>query len=246
MYVNEHKLVLLLVLLKNWYPECEPNEHRARLEEELKVYDSLLETKKKNTSEVQKQVKLLISIAKEATPKKKDIDDLYESVLAISKRVVNMWAKTWDFDPHEIAAESYNRLSKYRLNFDVDKPSTKLEADGTPKMERVNAFAYVTQVIKKVIYGEINRKQIEHQRYEPLDDNDKDIVILESKEFESTVEHDITRIIAKKLETCIDIRQLLFHVSKDSGYPIEDVVGVVSKLHLQEFINNKIKNNLLW
>lgn len=156
-YINEHELALMLSIGRNHRVFGEParptsEENRAIFDEAYSKYQQYMEEFNGNKLNplVQENFLKALEISPYVEPTKEEIERIYELILLLSRRCLRTFGRNSHLSEDELGSLTFERWVRYRENFNPLKHS---EVTGS----RVNAFAYMTQVIKNVIFGEYSK-----------------------------------------------------------------------------------------
>lgn len=241
-YVNEHILTCLMSMFKNYDGQAHQS---IRFREDFKKYrpdfdlarqeyeNCLANGLDKWNSKTQAAFKEMLNLSGKVYPTDAEISELYESIRLISNRCIRVYGKFHDIDADDVAASTFERWLKYRHNFDPLKISV---ISGT----RVNAFAYMTQIIKNSIYENVNRnnrdKEIRdrlmenHALLESLEDNPSDNKPKSNIRLSELEEREIISLIVKESPNFTSVKKLISGVAeKFKDYSAAEVTEVILK-----------------
>lgn len=155
-YINEHELALMLSIGRNCRKFGEPVREltqvsRQEFDKNYQEYQVLIEEgRDKRDSKVQECFKNALWHSQFAEPTEDEIARVYELLVLLSRRCIHTFSRNSHLTEDELGSLAFERWIRYRENFN---PLRKSEITDN----RVNAFAYMTQVIKNIIYEEFNK-----------------------------------------------------------------------------------------
>lgn len=156
-YINEHELALMLSIGRNCRNFGEPA--RECTEEARKIFDEAYQNYKKYMQEfkgnksnplVQENFKKALEVSPYVEPTQHEVARAYELILLLCRRCLRAFGRNSHLSEDELGSLAFERWVRYRENFD---PLKRSAISGN----RVNAFAYLTSVVKNIIYGEYHQ-----------------------------------------------------------------------------------------
>lgn len=240
MYINEHLLAAHITMFKNYNSAIVQDVHIHELyEQALQAYCTALETNEgnKRSAEVQTTFKNLIRQASATQPNDHDVEELYCMIQEMCKRCINMYARGSCYDYNEITNITFERLQKYRKSFDLTKIS---EVSGS----RVNSFAYITQMIKNVIFAEharVKTQKLTAEKFEYQDNFYEEDVAFDFQD--RTIEDTIVSELSQCTEYCNDLQELVYEVKNNLELDIRDIIRCIVDYNLRIDLETSINSN---
>lgn len=265
-YVDEHHLSIAMAMFKNWDGFAskdiifqEPwKTQRAKYDLARARYDALIkEGLDKRNQKVQEAFMESLTLAISVYPNEKEIAHLYKMMRLICSRCINLFGRNYNFELDDILGATFERWLKYRYSFE---PLKRSEISGT----RVNAFAYMTQMIKNTIYEFVNKANAKAALEEklrgevalfesfipltmPVDideeqSDSKDYVSPESVESQDFQDSDIIGILMKKVTAHTILKELILDV-ETTGYSEEEILNVISGYDLMKPLEDVLSKN---
>lgn len=239
-YINEHELALMLSIGRNYEAlggsprVCTP-EAREQFDQVYSEYNAALKASKgeKRNTEVQRTFKEALAVSAFVAPTKEEIHRLYELLVLLSRRCLRTFGRNSALTEDELGSLTFEMWAKYRETFNPDKKS---EITGN----RVNAFAYMTQVIKNIIYGEFNKRSKE----EAIEDLSP-AVLNDLKEDETIQELEECRdLLLKESTKCVDFAKCLRNIASKYEIAPDTIIKTVMFFDLQPAIEENIRKNV--
>lgn len=239
-YINEHELALLLSVCRNCKKFGEPprelsQEHRKIFDENVEGYFHAMEKTKgdKRNAKVQEHFKAALESSPFCEPTDGELSRLYELVVLLAKRCLRTFSRNSPLNEDELGSIVFARWIRYRENFD---PLKKSKISGL----RVNAFAYMTQVIKNVIYEEYNKttREMSSELLPPnvIHDIEDPNELQELEECRNT--------LIKESLRCYDFAKCLRGVSEKYELSPDIIIKTIIFYDLRPEIEKNIQNNV--
>lgn len=267
-YVDEHYLSIAMTMFKNWdghLPKSIIFEdpwkiNRARYDLALAKYESLRnEGLDKRNQEVQKAFTEALTLAIGVFPNDKEIGELYRMMKSICSRCIPIYGRNYNLELDDVIGITFERWIKYKHNFD---PLKRSEISGT----RVNAFAYMTQLIKNTIYELVNKANAKasleeklrgdmalYESFNPVtptifsDDennqNQKDYVSNETAETKDYQDSHIIRVIMERVSNHNRLTDLIMEI-ETTGYTRDEILTCIGEYDLLEPLNEILTRNI--
>lgn len=209
-YINEHELALMLSIGRNCRNFGEPA--RECTDEARKIFDEayvnykkyMLEYKGNKTNPlVQENFKKALEISPYVEPTQREVARAYELILLLCRRCLRTFGRNSHLSEDELGSLAFERWVRYRENFD---PLKRSEITG----HRVNAFSYLTQVVKNILYGEF------HKHNKEVSDDDVPDGILSSLVDESILQEleECKNMLLKESLKCSDFEKCLKNIAR--------------------------------
>lgn len=238
-YINEHELALMLSIGRNCRTFGEPKrvttlEAREVFDESLAGYIEALQKANgdKRNPLVQENFKRALEVSANVEPNEKEIARVYELLVLLSRRCLRTFGRNSPISEDELGSLAFERWVRYRENFD---PTKKSQVSGV----RVNAFAYMTQVIKNIIFEVFNKskKETSTETLSPavLDDIEDDGMLQELEECRD--------MLIKECEKCTEFSSCLLNIAKKYGIEPEIIIKTVMFYDLRPQMEQIILNN---
>lgn len=271
-YVNEHALAMSMAMFKNWdghLPKSivfeEPwKTQRAKYTIARAKYDSLLKSGlDKRNQEVQKAFLEALELSTGVFPTDNEVGELYFMMRSICSGCIPTYGRNYNLDIDDVVGITFERWIKYRHNYD---PFKKSEISGT----RVNAFAYMTQVIKNTIYELVNKANTkaaleeklrgEIQLYESYNPSEagknpevnesgeseeskgKDYISKDSVETKEYTDSQIIKIIMERVPYHNEIVTLILEI-ESLGYTRDEIFSCIGEYSLLEPLEDVLVKN---
>ena len=269
-YVNEHMLSILMSMFRNWDSQAHPSiifqdnfkEARAAYETFKATYIQAQEEGfDKRSQRIQVPFMQMLEISGKVYPTNKEIEELYSMISLISNRCVGLYARNKGIESDDIVSTSFERWIKYRHNFD---PLKRSKISGT----RVNAFAYMTQLIKNTIFeasNKIKKQRMLEERLrndmtlneslttatitvsKPLSDEDGSASNVQTfstlDDQASNLDSDIIRCLMQKAHNFTSLKYLILEVEKE-GFTKDEIFKVIDSYGLLEGLQEVICKNV--
>lgn len=209
-YINEHELALMLSIGRNCRNFGE--QKRECTEEARKTFDEAYSNYKKYMKEfkgnkqnplVQSSFKKALEVSSFVEPTQREVARVYELIILLCRRCLRTFGRNSHLSEDELGSLTFEQWVRYRENFNPLKIS---EISGN----RVNAFSYMTQVTRNVIYGEYNK----HNR--EVSDEEVPQGVLSNIEDESNLQEleECKQMILKESLKCTDFSKCLKNIAR--------------------------------
>lgn len=238
-YINEHELSVLLSLGRNspyFGPQARKTskEAREKFDAAYANYQRCLEESgEKRNSLVQQYFKEALWESQFVEPTKEEIERVSELILLLARRCLRTFGRNSRLNEKELGSLTFERWVRYRENFD---PLKKSDITGN----RVNAFAYMTQVIKNIIFADFNenKKEVSSETLplsvlEDLEDSD---ILLELEECKE--------MLLKESKICTDLEKCLLKISERNGVDPDIIVKTIVFYDLMPTLEETIRQNI--
>lgn len=250
-YVNEHMLSVLMSVFRNYDGSAPKNiayreefkVARAKFEIAKAAYTQCIqEGNDKRSQKVQKAFIEMLELSKFVYPNDAEIAELFNMICLIAERcVLTFGGRNKGIDVDDISATSFERWLKYRHNFD---PLKRSEISG----QRVNAFAYMTQLVKNTVFEASNKIKRQRELEERLKG---DILLYESLEHNESIEDEanlvetaqtvevqyecseIIKLLMERAHLFTDIKKLILSIV-DEGFDLEHITGTIDEYNLYD------------
>lgn len=250
-YVNEHMLSVLMSVFRNYDGAAPKNIAyredykvvRAKFEIAKAAYTQCIqEGNDKRSQKVQKAFIEMLELSKFVYPNDAEIAELFKMICLIAERcVLTFGGRNKGIDVDDISATSFERWLKYRHNFD---PLKRSEISG----QRVNAFAYMTQLVKNTVFEASNKIKRQRELEERLKG---DILLYESLEPTESIEDEanlvettktvevqyesseIIKLLMERAHLFTDIKKLILSIV-DEGFDLEHITGTIDEYNLYD------------
>ena len=209
-YINEHELALMLSIGRNCRNFGEParectTEAREIFDEAYSNYKKYMIEFKGNKSNplVQENFKKALEVSPYVEPTQHEVARAYELILLLSRRCLRTFGRNSHLSEDELGSLTFERWVRYRENFD---PLKKSDISGN----RVNAFAYLTQVVRNIIYGEY------HQHNKEVSNEEVPEGVLSSLVDESNLQEleECKNMLLKESLKCSDFEKCLNNIAR--------------------------------
>lgn len=258
-YINEHELAILLSCGRNFegddnivnlhesykikvYKTDEDcKEKQDKLDALLAEYDAAFKAADGNKldKEVQRIFKLCMDQALITYPTDKHLERLYVLLRNLSERCLATFGRTIGVHTDEFTSILFERWIKYRYNFD---PSRTSKISGS----RVNAFAYMTQVAKNVVF-EIFQKNKNNVAIEGSEFLGNVISTedsgFEQSEFTNDELFETREILIKEATKCLDFEKCLRRVKEKHDLSTDLIIETIMFFDMQEQLKTIINQN---
>lgn len=238
-YINEHELALMLSIGRNCKKFGEPK--RACTQEAREIFDTSLSgyfeaLEKANGDKrnplVQSNFKRALEVSAFVEPSDREIARVYELLVLLSRRCLRTFGRNSPLSEDELGSLAYERWVRYRENFD---PTKKSDVSGL----RVNAFAYLTQVVKNIIFEQFNKlkRETSTETLPPsfLEDIEDDSLLQELEE--------CRELILKESERCVEFDTCLRNIAAKHEIDPNIIIKTVMFYELIPQIKNNILHN---
>lgn len=238
-YINEHELALMLSIGRNCRNFGEPK--RECTEEARKTFDEAYGNYKKYMEEfkgnkqnplVQSSFKKALEASPFVEPTQREVARVYELIILLCRRCLRTFGRNSHLSEDELGSLTFEQWVRYRENFNPLKIS---EISGN----RVNAFSYMTQVTRNVIYGEYNK----HNR--EVSDEEVPSGVLSSIEDESNLQEleECKQMILKESLKCTDFAKCLKNIARKYEVEPNTIIKTVVFFDLKPQIEANILAN---
>lgn len=269
-YVNEHMLSILMSMFRNWDGSAHKSiifrddYKEARAKYEILKAEYIACTKEghdKRSQKIQVPFMQMLELSSKVYPTDKEITELYNMITLISNRCVGVYGRNKGIEADDIISTSFERWIKYRHNFD---PLKRSKISGT----RVNAFAYMTQLIKNTIFeasNKIKKQKMLEERLrgdmmlheslgsatitiaKPLSDEDQsqgNTISFSTMEGQPiNLDSDIIRCLMHKAHNFNNLKLLILEVEKE-GFTREEIFKVIDEYGLMGALQDVINRNI--
>lgn len=267
-YVDEHHLSIAMAMFKNWDGHLPKSAlfqdpwkiSRAKYDLARAKYDSLRsEGLDKRNQDVQKAFLEALTLSIDVFPNDKEIGDLYHMMKLICSRCIHIYGRNYNLELDEVIGVTFERWIKYRHNFD---PLKRSDISGT----RVNAFAYMTQIIKNTIYELVNKANAKaaleeklrgdlalYESFNPLtpvsfsdDENNqsaKDYISTETAETKDYKDSNIIKVIMERVTEHNKLVDLIEDI-ESVGYTKDEIFACIGEYDLLEPLNEVLIQNV--
>lgn len=238
-YINEHELSLILSIGRNCRNFGEParpttDEARKIFDEAYTKYQEYMQEFKGNKQNplVQENFKKALEVSPYVEPTADEISRAYELILLLSRRCLRTFGRNSHLSEDELGSLTFERWVRYRENFD---PLKRSDISGN----RVNAFAYMTQVIKNVIFEEYNKKRKE------VSDEEIPASAIHNIEDESELAEleECRDMLLKECERCIRFDTCLLNIVKKYELDPSIIIKTIIFFDLRPILEQKILEN---
>lgn len=238
-YINEHELSLMLSIGRNCRNFGEParectKQHRKIFDEAYANYKKYMQEFNGNklNPKVQESFLKALESSPFVEPTKGEVERVYELILLLSRRCLRTFGRNSHLSEDELGSLTFERWVRYRENFDPLKQS---EVSGN----RVNAFAYMTQVIKNVIFGEY------HKHKKEVSDEDIPDSVLTDIAADDTIKEleECKNMILKESERCTEFETCLRNIARKYEVDPGIIVKTIIFYDLRPDIELNILNN---
>lgn len=239
-YINEHELTLMLSIGRNSRNFGEPvreltTEAREIFDESYKQYKHYMKETKgdKRSVNVQKHFKKALEVSENVEPTDEEIAKVYELLVLLARRCLRTFGRNSHLSEDELGSLAFERWVRYRENFDPKKRSTISGA-------RVNSFAYMTQVIKNIIYGEFHKANKE-QSIETIP-----VDISLNIEVDNTIQEleECRDMLVKESLKCSDFDNCLRSIARKYDIDPDIIIKTIMFYDLRPVIEENIWHNL--
>lgn len=236
-YINEHELALMLSIGRNCRNFGEPartctEEHRKIFDEAYSNYKQYMQEFNGNKANplVQENFKKTLEVSPYVEPTQHEIARVYELILLLCRRCLRTFGRNSHLSEDELGSLAFERWVRYRENFD---PLKRSEISGN----RVNAFAYLTQVVKNIVYGEY------HKYNKEVSDEEVSACVLSSIVDDSILQEleECKNMLLKESLRCTDLEKCLKNISQK--YEIEP--NIIIKTIIFYDLKPQIEANIL-
>lgn len=250
-YINEHTMSILMAMFKNWDGDApkdiqfkEPwKSSRARYELAKATYDSLIaEGVDKRNQKVQTVFMEMLTLASTVYPNNQEIAELYRMIGLIAYRCLPKYGGSYGIEADDIHSTTFERWIKYRHNFD---PFRRSEVSGL----RVNAFAYMTQMVKNTIFEYANKAKRAIELEERLKGDSylyesmvQDFLNKNSEEALLNLDSEVVKLLVEKVVNHKSITTLIREI-ETLGYSFEEVSRVIGDFGLLEPLQEVLHRN---
>lgn len=267
-YVNEHMLSVLMSMFRNY----DGKAHKSiQFREDYKYQRVLFESAKaeylkalesgadKRSTTVRTAFMEMLNLSGTVYPTDKEIAELYHMIQLISERCIQIYGRNHAIEADDVASSTFERWLKYRHNFDPLKRSV---ISG----QRVNAFAYMTQIIKNTIFEMVNKNKKQMALEEKLRG---DMVLYESSTsspltpafpmsdetsnlergmdfaIEANLddsESEIIKLLVERAVNHTDMGKLILDITSE-GYTQDEVISAISEFGLMKPLQDVMAKN---
>lgn len=269
-YVNEHMLSVLMSMFRNYDGEAHKSiqfreDFKAQRVKFLKAKEeylqALVDGNDKRSSRVQTAFMEMLTLSGTVYPNDEEISELFHMIKLISERCIQVYGRNRPIESDDVVSSTFERWLKYRHNFDPLKRSV---ISG----QRVNAFAYMTQIIKNTIFEMVNK----HKKQQLLEEKLKGDMFL----FESTApvnpvtpamqndadngenlergrdfaieanlddeESEIIKLLMERVNLHTSMEKLVSDIAEE-GYLPDEIISAISTFGLMEPLKDVIAKN---
>lgn len=270
-YVNEHMLSVLMSMFRNWDGNAPKDiqfredfkEARAKFNLALVGYTSLLASGcDKRQPRTQKAFMKMLVLSGSVYPNDKEIAELYNYIRLMCRGCLGTYARNRYLDLDDIVSSTFERWMKYCHNFD---PLKRSQISGA----RVNAFAYMTQIIKNTIFETINKQNRQWEINETLKgeillnesieevvtrptelhdgDGDSgvviDAIVSAAENMKPVWDAEIVRCLVERAHLFMDLKDLISNITRE-GYTEEEIFRTISTHDLLDPLSYIIRKNM--
>lgn len=237
-YINEHELALMLSIGRNCRKFGEPArqcsiQNREIFDDAYEKYKQFMIEFKGNKQNplIQENFKRALEVSPYVEPTDKEIARVYELILLLSRRCLRTFGRSSPLSEDELGSLVYERWVRYRENFD---PLKRSDVSGN----RVNAFAYLTQVVKNVIFGEYNKN-----KREVTDEIPASVIHEIEDECELQELEDCRQLLLKESLRCTEFETCLLNIAKKYEIEPRIIIKTVIFYDLRPQIEANILDN---
>lgn len=267
-YVNEHMLSVLMSMFRNYDGKAHKSiQFREDYKNQRVLFESakaeyltaMAEGADKRSARVQTAFMEMLNLSGTVYPNDKEIAELYHMIQLISERCIQIYGRNRAIEVDDVVSSTFERWLKYRHNFDPLKRSV---ISG----QRVNAFAYMTQIIKNTIFEMVNK----HKKQQLLEEKLRgDMILYESSSVSPLTpamplsdetsmlergmdfaieanlddsESEIIKLLMERVVNHTDMQKLILDIAGE-GYDQDEIISAISNFDLMKPLQDVMAKN---